>query len=308
MNIRVKSPEKKLTNVTYDSLAELIRATTGKKRLSPTEVAEVRAAVQRHRDRQAAPTHPEERGGRFLQMYREKVAKRIRGLFFRHYRTPSGRWVGGEVDIDVHFAPRWQDVFGGSDTFVTWHKRHAWQGRNLDVCLTVHEDWERTVESEGIATAGGMLTLAAQRVSDGVWHAKWLRQGRGFEVITEKGYIARAADGSYAHAKTLDAALRLARQRVAQGREITQIYEHLKTLAPAEIAERYGHIRVSVADSIRGGNCKSGTHHWIERYAGGRTKGTIDELLQIARAPGYHVLRAIAAAVARHESEAAVSQ
>lgn len=74
-----------------------------------------------------------------------------------------------------------------------------------DVIITVDPDWDKQVYDRDLEFLGGMLTMNAKPAHKGhhrkalelaarydidLFEATWMRKGRGFQVITESGFIA----------------------------------------------------------------------------------------------------------------------
>jgi len=70
----------------------------------------------------------------------------------------------------------------------------GWAAFVYDISIYVPLSWKKTVYDRGLATAGGMLTLSARKVSESngitVYKAIWERQSRGYSSHYESGYIA----------------------------------------------------------------------------------------------------------------------
>ena len=177
-----------------------------------------------------------------------------------------------------------------------------------DVTITVRKSWRRTVVGDSIAVAAGMLTVDAKRVPreqlpPGLhgWEAQWIRQGPGYHVVSEHGWIFRDHDwhldefpwtaGIAVHvgldeARTLRAAVKLAQRRLAARRGV-QPSGPSKPRSPfAGFRKADLDVVVAVADSINAGNCASGTAHWVAMHLPGRESATVRELLQIAHDTG----------------------
>lgn len=122
------------------------------------------------------------------------------------YGAPGGTTIkvtlGGEPSYRVVKEKNW-NVYKGA--------YKGWAATSDDHFVTVPTDWLTTVHKRGLAVVGGMMTLSATPVSDTdgieVYKAVWARQGRGYEVVTVAGYIARSGK-AVAHGKTSEEAVR----------------------------------------------------------------------------------------------------
>jgi len=318
MNLKFVHPVHKpyRIRVTYDSLAALARQGLGKSRLSPAEAAEVRAAVERHKQRQLKPTRFVAEPGRFLRRL-ERILQDESGpiyrILHRHYFVPCSRWIDkARTNLTVRIGQPAVHV----DKYTVWHRKRPWKGTELYITLSVPSNWRSSVLAAGIADAGGLLTLSAQQVAEDAWQAAWLVQGRGYDFRIESGYIVRCADGTYAHARTLQHARAIADKRAkawaeriqaeerkraeaqAQAR-LRELRDQLASMTREQIADAFGDVPISVQDSTRAGNCPTGTRQWCERWAAGRTSGTVREALETGAPLDEYLLRALAVAIAR---------
>ena len=84
MNLEFVHPVSKPSRITYDSLSALARQGLGKSRLNPAEADEVRAAIERHRQRrlarEQAPRDPLAEEGRWLRRLRFSDLARSLGI------------------------------------------------------------------------------------------------------------------------------------------------------------------------------------------------------------------------------------
>jgi hypothetical protein len=150
------------------------------------------------------------------------------------------------------------------------------------VRLTVPADWGTRVRLSGLAVLDGMLTLDAERLPTWgpveVYRAVWARQGRGVSLVVEQGYIARhTPSGTTYHSTDRDPerAERAARKAIRRAASLARLVERLSRWDLAEIE----HVSVTRADSLRAGNCVSGTDAFIDRCGfDGRESATIGEI------------------------------
>ena len=313
MNLKFAYPVHKpyRIHVTYDSLAALARQGLGKSRLSPAEAAEVRAAVERHKQRQLAreqaPRDPLAKSGRFL-LRLERILQSDESPIWRilciHYRLPSSRWIDGAgTDLTVKIGE--PEVYTSKNT--VWHHRKPWRGTALDITIFVPANWRSSVLAAGLADAGGLLTLSATRVAEDAWEASWLAQGRGYEFWVEHGYIVRVVDGTYVHSRSLKRARAIADERAKAWVEkirLRELRDTLSSMTREQIATTFGDVPITLHDSIRAGNCSVGTRQWCARWADGRTSGTIRDVLETGAPLDEYLMRAITVAIARQRASA----
>lgn len=312
VNLRFVHPVSPPSRITYDALAALARQGLGKARLAPNEAAEVRAAVERHKQRQAARGihDPLDAPGRYARRFKQKMQDAISAIFCRHYRTPYSRWVDVDWELHLSFGP----PSASTSTHEVWHPKRPWRATGADFYVSVPYSWRRDVLEAGLAEAGGLLTLAATPVAPDAWQATWVVQGKGYDIRAESGYIVRAADGTFAHARTLHRARAIAEgrarkwseaQRLAAERKrsrVKDLLDRLGQMSREEISASFGALPISIRDSQRAGNCPVGTRSWVARWAGGRTSGTIADALATGAPLDTYLLRALAVAITRHQA------
>ena len=317
MNLKFAYPVRKPYRVTYDSLSALARQGLGKSRLSPAEAAEVRAAIERHKQRQLAreqvPRDPLAEKGRWIHRMKERLQDEMWRILCRYYRLPYSRWVEkAGTELEIKFGNPAVDA----SQYTVWHYRKPWKGTELWLTLTVPFNWRSSVLAAGLADAGGLLTLAAAQVAQDAWEASWLVQGRGYEFRIERGYIVRAADGTFVHARTLKRARAIADERAKAWAErvqaeerkhaeaqvqarLRELRDQLASMTREQIADAFGDMPITIHDSIRAGNCQDGTRQWCARWTNGRTSGTIREALATGAPLDEYMLRALTVAIAR---------
>jgi len=324
MNMKFVHPVSKPSRVTYDALAAMVRQGLGKSRLNPAEAEEVRAAVERHKQRQLAreqaPRDPLAEEGRWLRRLQnilEDDSSPIWRILCRRYRLPYSRWVDeAGTNFKVRFGP--PAVY--ADTSAVWHHKKPWRATELWLTLTVPTSWRSSVLAAGLADAGGLLTLAAKQVAEDAWEATWLVQGRGYDFRVQSGYIVRAADGTYAHGRSLKSARAIAdgrtkvwgeklrqahaRKRAEAQARLRELRDQLASMTRGQIIAAFGDVPISLRDSLRAGNCPDGTRSWINKWADGHTSGTVSNLLNTGAPLDEYLLRAITVAIARQRASA----
>lgn len=140
-----------------------------------------------------------------LERLRKTTVKETLKRCFR-YGAPGGTTIkvtlGGTPSYSVSMEKNW-DVYKGA--------YKGWAANADHHFVTVPTDWLSTVRNRGLAIVDGMMTLSASPASeiDGieVYKAVWARQGRGYDVVTAAGFIARSGK-AVAHGKTSEEAVR----------------------------------------------------------------------------------------------------
>lgn len=198
-------------------------------------------------------------------------------------RNASGRWAGGDTVVQCSIG----SPSATGDSRRAWSDNGKWSGLNAYYSLAVPADWSSRVGSiPGLPTAGGLLTLDAQprEPINGcpAWDATWARNGRGFDVVVERGVI--ALDGTrWLHGKTETAIRRLLAPPTPR-----KPADPAKTQAArwTRWERQHGAVLVTVDQHERAGNCREGTLQWAARHFDGRTSATVGELVTWLRADG----------------------
>jgi hypothetical protein len=196
-----------------------------------------------------------------------------------------------------------RDTYGGS--------YKGWTANEDHHLIVVPIDWRLRVERKGLAALGGMLTLDAHPLlQDGqvvLYAATWARQGRGYEVKVDRGYIAML-DGEHFHADSAQAAIKGVLRKVkAAGLPARTITSPYALTVDAFIGRYSGrNMTVSVSDAKESGSCDYGIRSWCE-FVGinyDDDEESMDAVLEGFRArPQAEVRRAVLHAVMRHRTE-----
>jgi hypothetical protein len=177
--------------------------------------------------------------------------------------------------------------------------------------VCVPADWRVRVLGRGLAHLGGMLTLDAHRLQapDDVqlYAATWARQGRGYDVVVERGYVGIVGDEHF-HAETPERAVEGARRKArAAGRERKAPFQPLSVTVD-EFIKRYRKVptTVRVSDAEETGSCDYGIRSWCAAvgldYAAG--EAPLSEVLDgFKLRPQVEVRRAVLFAVRRYSAE-----
>lgn len=223
--------------------------------------------------------------------YLEEALKKIRQLIGNAnlYRTSQSVWAGGNNYLIVGFEIA---TCGYSEQ--VWSRNRKWRGNNSYQKFGVQKGWIHKVYEQGIAFAGGMLTTHAVKIRENVWEADWVVQGRGFGLNVQKGVIKKVGD-SYIHAKDEASADRIAKKRIEL--EIleakkTKISAWLRNATVEEIKIKFANIYIKKEDSIKAGNCETGTQNWIDLHFPNLEKVKISDALTKDKGNTY-LLKAI---------------
>jgi hypothetical protein len=178
----------------------------------------------------------------------------------------------------------------------------GWRAREDHHRICVPKDWRHRVAARGLALVDGLMTLDAHALSPTgdveLFAAVWARQGRGFEVHTDQGIIARLGDVHF-HAATVDAAIRGVRRK-ARAREGCPSYAE----AVETFIKRYSRLDVEVTlrDAYDTGSCDYGVRSWCAAvgldYAKGKAS-LADVLEGFRKRPQVEVRRAVLFALKR---------
>lgn len=285
----------------YTAASKFVRDRLGVSRLTPAQAAEVRAAVKKNNDRAVrhlrSVVSSQPPAVRLRERIRLDVEKRVKRLVLDLYRTSESKWAGGENDVRVTIG---REPLASGRSSRAWSRNGKWSGTNAYFSVQVMPGWKKEVWSvPDLPAAGGMLTTHAERISEDCWRASWVRQGRGFELNVESGFIVQIGD-EFFHGKTEASARAVFKRRQAVEdleREKNSIAAYLRELSVNQLRSEYGHLVISRDDSLTAGNCSSGTDNWIERYFPDRSQATILEVLEVD--VSEVVIRAVRTAILR---------
>lgn len=155
--------------------------------------------------------------------------------------------------------------------FTTYRGQYkGWAANEDHHTITVPYDWRMRVKARGLASVDGMMTLDASPMDgapEGIelFAAVWAIQGRGFEVKTHRGVIARTADRQHAfHAASADAAIAGIGRKLRAVKQMEKRSElaRLSIDEFAERVERHADIMVTLSDAKAIGACDYGIRSW----------------------------------------------
>jgi hypothetical protein len=286
----------------YDTAARAIRTRLGVARLPKDLIAQVKDAVARHAARQGrrvANDRLSDVMGRLRARQLREVNAAVAPLMAGLFRAAATAWAGGTTRDRVTISA---EARAAGVTGRVWSKNGKWSGTDLDRCVNVMPGWRAKVLGRGLAVLDGLLTTHAApavRYLDGieVYRASWVRQGRGYDLVAESGLIAfHRGSGTAYHLRgddTVKAVSGLKRKMKAQaipseereakrraGAATRAAHQAAKLARLVERVTRgdlagIEHVVVTRADSLRAGNCATGTDGFIARFLPGRDEATI---------------------------------
>ena len=132
----------------------------------------------------------------------------------------------------------------------------------------VARNYKQTVIKEGIAIVDGLMTLNAKKMvckaDCDLYQADWLEQGRGYDIHTVSGFIAKSGPVAY-HADTAKKAV-AGLQRKLKAKGLVIKFEHgLKSPIVKALVDQYADRKITKADAKKAGACVSGTRSWCSK-------------------------------------------
>lgn len=297
--------------------------TYGSRKAIAVAKALVAEREQRRADRaiaeKARTAIPGQRAQQLADKRRHRIEAALDTLLDRHYRCATSSWAGGETTNRVTLSDNHR---AESSTYREWSKNGKWSGQSLTRYVNVSPRWLTDVRDNRLAAVDGLVTTHAKRLDDSTAEielhaATWICQGRGMEIRWESGVIARhLASGMTYHSVGSDSKRALAgirRKLTAQGlppeirdarRQASAVARAAKqAVGIARLIDRLSkwdfaeiqHVVVSRSDSLKAGNCESGTDAFIHRFFPDRDldRATVGE---IAGRIGTLDIRALAGA------------
>ena len=169
-------------------------------------------------------------------------------------RRPTSSWAGGEMDLEI-IVSKIPTV--DSETTTAWSKNGKWSGNNAKFTIRATQSALRLFP--GLIGPGELVIVDAKKIQHREYSVSWLEQGRGFQLKIVKGFLIR---GHHVKSRTIQ----LARKKAKSDREKT-LDQLLQSRRDKKFwsVENLKHIFVSSQDSIRAGNCESGTQQAISR-------------------------------------------
>lgn len=176
------------------------------------------------------------------------------GSSFRVWFAASASEVNYRVVVDYN-----RTTYGGA--------YKGWKATEDHHRICVPPDWRVRVERRGLAIVDGLMTLDAHELEpDGdiqVFAATWARQGPGYAVAVDRGYIARLDSVTY-HAASAAGAVRGVRRknRIETGEAPAPRGPY--TLTVDAFIQRYARhsIEVTLDDARATGSCEYGIRSW----------------------------------------------
>ncbi len=172
--------------------------------------------------------------------------------------------------------------------------RCTWRMTYATYTVKIAANWETAVRDQGIDFKGGLLTLAAEPIptevpGEKVWAAVWAGKGRGFHFEVESGYIVTHGT-DLAHGASI-ATCRATLTRRAHLVRVARLEGKVLSLlqGPSAALEGLGGTKVTVADSLRAGNCEPGTENFASRHFPEGASATVREVIAAAEKEGISV-------------------
>jgi hypothetical protein len=148
-------------------------------------------------------------------------------------------------------------------TSLGWKKygRMGWMRAATDLhVITLPRGYMRRVVNRNLRIVDGLPTLDASPMDSPngceLFAAKWARQGQGYRVHVDTGFIARSGDKSF-HGKTAKSALQGLERKIAGARFAGRSMDQL--------AADHGDRWVSIANVKAVGACDYGIKSWVDR-------------------------------------------
>lgn len=222
--------------------------------------------------------------------------------------------AAGGTSFDVTFASSANQVRYSvhidynRDTYAGAYK--GWRATEDHHRICVPADWRMRVERRGLAIVDGMMTLDAHELEPSgdtqIFAATWVRQGKGYSVVVDRGFIARQGTVHY-HAASVQSAIAGARRKLRIESGTTPSSRSPYGLSIDEFIRRYARhsAEVSLDDARDTGSCEYGIRSWCASVGLDYESGSapLSAVLEGFRAlPMIEVRRAIVHAVRRHRA------
>jgi len=207
----------------------------------PSTKASLQWAVDKHNRRKGKKVNKRclSVGERFAERFMPQETF-IEQIVKAHYKNSESSWAGGDTEVHVNWG-RTHAAKGFSIT--VWSSNGKWKGSNAVYNITLPYSWIKNVYKEGLAEAGGMLTLTAEKIRENLWKATWVQQSRGFSIKCIEGYIGKYSDGTFVHSKT-EKGIQTRIKRRASFIQRAATSKYLKELSVEELISSYGDIHV----------------------------------------------------------------
>ncbi len=241
--------------------------------------------------RRAIKPLPTPNAGRIYRLLQERVHNSVDSAVRYCYRTPSGRWAGGNAEIHVSESPT---PSARGESRKAWSSNGKWSGHNVTFSVAIQYGWRKLPAN--IRIAGNLLTTQTREIEDGLYEASWIEQGKGFNLKSVSGFIAVRGD-VVMHGKTLKAIAKQVNLK-EQAQEAERLAPLVKDTPACVLCATFPSLEIRFSDSITGGNCIPGTESWIEKNFPRRKSGKLQELTDFCS--DKYVSVAVRACVIRH--------
>lgn len=215
------------------------------------------------------------------------------------YRRAEGRWAGGDHSVVITCE---DTESATSSTSRAWSSNGKWSG--MDSChrITVRPSWDVAVP-EAARVVGGLLTLSASLVSDRIYLAGWVEQGRGTAIGLHHGYLVDSPRG-WVHAESM----RGARALLSEAPPAPRVKVDLRSLSAEQLLLR-ARVRADlvvtreIAHDEGRGACYAGIRDWAARHGlSDRETVTAGELAELSVSSGDRVADVYAVLLAARRS------
>lgn len=244
-----------------------------------------------------------------LVEYRRRQVEDVAFSLFR-----SG--AAGGTTFTVKLTDAWENVGYTVSIGANWDTYRGrfkeWRANEDHHEVTLPVRWMTRILRSNLAELDGLMTLDACEIASGMPEVKlfkaiWARQGKGYSVITEHGFIARKGEMTH-HADTAAKALAGLRRKLAQTGQPRRTIQSALDMDVAAFIKRYSRhdCMVSLNDARSSGSCEAGILNWCERVGIDPLRSAVplsEALEAFSRYPLVEVRLAVMQAVRRHRRE-----
>lgn len=177
----------------------------------------------------------------------------------------SGYRIGANDNVEFKLSEDPKAIGVVQIAATDWNKYggsyKGWACNYRITTITAPTTWRLRVAANGLACVDGLMTLDAQKLDSQagveVFSATWLVQGRGNEIKSASGFIARGGGFSY-HAETYAKAV----AGVAKKAKIAADARWFETTNVADVVAKNPDVIVTVKHARRIGACEYGIKSW----------------------------------------------
>jgi len=170
----------------------------------------------------------------------------------KNYRISQSRWAGGNNNYLINFTDLESEISAIGASEKVWSSNGKWSGSDAKFSIIAHKN---VIENDLICTAG-VVHIFAEKIGAREFRVIWLEQGRGFDLKKVEGFLIK---GIHCKGKNLkDAQRKVAKIRAEQ---LFKIKNNKELKSDSDKLKR---VWVSIADSLKCGNCEVGTKAFIK--------------------------------------------